>query len=396
VSTNRFHPVFWLGLVLTGACGFDPNGLGGGNRTPTGVTGTGAATGIGPATGSGGSGGVSTPGGRCSNWSDPDRVACGGDLYQGQGLPLDIHVMFDVSGSMATMDDGVTMRIDAVRGALGQFLADPDSVGLRVGIGYFGTQPLSCACTSCNPSDYATPAVALGELPGAAAKLTDSLAKQAPTGETPTGAALRGACSYAGAAKQANPGRDVVVLLVTDGIPQAPLSSQMGGCNPTLADANAAATECRSGAASIRTYVLGVGPSLANLNQIAVAGGTGHAYLVESGGAGAVLDALNAIRRDARIPCSLEIPKAPNGLSTVNLATVNVVYADASCKLTTFVNVKTAAGCDPQRGGWYYDDPARPTSIELCDASCAAVGAPGGELRVSVGCSTITIGAITR
>ena len=383
-------------VAMMAGCGFNPNGLAPNGSTGTGSgipTGTGSTSGGG--TGTGGSG-ATIPGTRCSNWTDPDRTPCVGELYQGQGLPLDIYVMFDVSGSMATMDDGVTMRIDAVRAALKQFLGDPASAGLRVGLGYFGTQPLSCACTSCNPSDYATAAVPLTTLPAGAAMLTGSLAAQAPTGETPTGAALRGACSYANVAKQATPGHAMVVLLVTDGIPQAPLSSQMGGCNPTLADANAAAASCLAGATSIRTYVLGVGPSLANLNQIAVAGGTGRAYLVENGGAAGVLEALNAIRKDAMIPCSLEIPKAPNGLATVNLATVNLVYADASCKLSTIVNVKTAAGCDPQQGGWYYDDPARPTSIELCDASCAAVGAPGGELRVSVGCSTITIGAIIR
>jgi hypothetical protein len=328
---------------------------------------------------------------QCS-WEDTTN-ACTGALYHGQALPLDVYILFDESGSMATMDDGVTMRIDAVRNAVTTFLRDPASAGISVGIGYFGTQPLSCACTSCNANDYATPAVPLGALPGAANALATSLAAQAPTGETPTGAALRGACTYANRAKQAQPGHAVVILLVTDGIPQAPLSAQAGGCNPTLADANQAAASCFAGANSIRTYVLGVGPSLSNLNQIASAGGTGHAYLVENAGSAGVLAALGAIRQDAMIPCSLGIPTTSSGLG-VDLSTVNVVYADANCTLTTFVNVKTVSGCDPQRGGWYYDDPTRPSSIELCPASCQAVGAPGGELQLSVGCSTITVGAV--
>jgi len=293
---------------------------------------------------------------------------------------------------MATMDDGKTMRIDAVRSAVSTFLRDPNSAGVSVGIGYFGTQPLSCACTSCNPNDYATPAVPLGELPGAAQTLVSSLNAQAPTGETPTGAAIRGACTYANRAKQAQPGHAVVILLVTDGIPQAPLTTNAGGCNPTLTDANEAAASCFSGATSIRTYVLGVGPSLANLNQIATAGGTGHAYLVENGGSAGVLAALGAIRQDAMIPCSLGIPSSSGHI--VDLQTVNLVYADANCGLSTLVNVKTASGCDPQRGGWYYNNPSSPSSIELCPSSCTAVGAPGGELRLSVGCTTITVGAV--
>jgi hypothetical protein len=231
--------------------------------------------------------------------------------------------------------------------------------------------------------------VGIGALPGSASALIASLAKQAPTGETPTGPALRGACLYANQARQA--GRGIAILLVTDGVPQAPLTSMAGTCNPTLADATAAASACFSGASPVRTYVLGVGPSLGNLNQIAAAGGTSKAYLVESGGASGVLAALGNIRKDAMIPCSLEIPKGPNGTATVDTSTVNVVYANASCALTTLLNVKTIAGCDPQGGGWYYDDPTRPTSIQLCQASCSAVSAPGAQLRVSVGCSTVVI-----
>jgi hypothetical protein len=376
------------GMLAVAGCSFAPSPSGDRpGAPPPDFDGIGGA----PATGNPGvTPGIDAGASMCS-WDDA-KQACAGALYHGQALPLDVYVLFDESGSMATMDDGVTMRIDAVRGAVSTFLRDPNSAGISVGIGYFGTQPLACACTSCNPTDYATPAVPLGVLPGAAPALVASLAGQAPTGETPTGAALRGACTYAGRAKEAQPGHAVVILLVTDGIPQAPLSTQAGGCNPTLADANQAAAACFSGTTPIRTYVLGVGPSLSNLNQIAAAGGTGHAYLVENGGSAGVLAALAAIRQDAMIPCSLGIPTAG---AQIDLQTVNLVYADANCGLTTFVNVKTAGGCDPQRGGWYYDDATRPRSIELCPASCTTVAAPGGELRLSVGCATITVGAVT-
>lgn len=365
-----------------------------------------AAPGSGGATTSGnrpGSGGTPASGnwtgadaavGLC-NWAgNPDFAACGGAYYQGQALPLDVYIMFDESGSMATMDDGKTMRIDAVRAAVDQFLQDPSSAGLSVGIGYFGRQPLSCACTSCNASDYATPAVPIGALPGAAAGLESSLAGQQPTGETPTGAAIRGACTYASAHKAAVPGHAVVILLVTDGVPEAPLTAHAGGCNPTLADAQSAAISCFSATTPVRTYVLGVGPSLDNLNQIASSGGTGHAYLVENAGTAGVLQALATIRQDAMIPCSMALPTAASGLR-VDPAKVNLVYADGTCAFSTLQYVKAPAACDPQSGGWSYDDPANPTTIELCPASCAAVGAPGAQLRVSVGCATIGIGAVT-
>jgi len=131
------------------ACTWDPpartgtSGAGvGGHRSGTGSGGTGVAV-TNPPT---------NTGDRCI-FSDPDRIDCGGKLYSGQGITPDIYVVFDVSGSMATKDDGTNERIDQVRGALGAFLNDPASAGIGVGIGYFGTQPLSCACTSCNPAD---------------------------------------------------------------------------------------------------------------------------------------------------------------------------------------------------------------------------------------------------
>ena len=378
--------VSWCAALTSAfACTWDPPA-----RTGTSVQGGGGRT------GGGGPGGIGvtvtqppTMGDRCI-FSDPDRIDCGGQLYSGQGITPDIYVVFDVSGSMATKDDGTNMRIDQVRAALLTFLNDPAGAGIGVGIGYFGTQPLSCACTSCNPADYSTPAIQIAPLPGQLPALSASLAAAAPTGETPTGAALRGSCSYATAYKQAHPGHDVVLLLVTDGEPQAPLTSRNGGCNPTLADATAAASTCLQGAVTIRTYVLGVGPSLQNLNQIATAGGTSQAYLAANAGGTEILAQLNQIRKDASIPCTLQIPQA-SGSMPIDLHTVNVVSADANCKTTTIGNVASASACNAQLGGWYYDPPTQPTKIQLCDVSCAAVSAPGSDLRVSVGCATTII-----
>jgi von Willebrand factor type A domain len=380
----------WCGAATSLlACTWDPPA-----RTDT-TSGPGAGFGGRTAgTGAGGTGvSVTNPptntGDRCI-FSDPDSIDCGGKLYSGQGITPDIYVVFDVSGSMATKDDGTTERIDQVRGALLTFLNDPASAGIGVGIGYFGTQPLSCACTSCNPADYSTPAIPIAPLPGQLSALTTSLNAAAPTGETPTGAALRGSCGIAVAYKQAHPGHDVVLLLVTDGEPQAPLTSRNGGCNPTLADATAAASTCLQGAVTIRTYVLGVGPSLQNLNQIAAAGGTTQAYLAANAGGTEILAQLNQIRKDAAIPCTLQIPQ-PSGSTPINLHTVNVVSADASCKTTTIGNVADASSCNATLGGWYYEPPTQPTKIKLCDTSCTQVQAPGTDLHVTVGCATTII-----
>jgi hypothetical protein len=63
------------------------------------------------------------------------------------------------------------------------------------------------------------------------------------------------------------------------------------------------------------------------------------------------------------------------------------VYGDASCAMTTFVKVESVSACAGS-GGWYYDDPLKPAAVKLCDSTCQQVSAPGGQLRISVGCQT--------
>jgi hypothetical protein len=307
---------------------------------------------------------------------------CATQGYEGESLPLDIFIMFDQSGSMLADVGGVT-RLSAIRLAAEQFLRDPKSAGIGVGIGYFGTQPIGSA--SCSEQDYRTPQV---EITLDHEAVLSSLAGRVPTGETPTGAAIRGSCSYAQAHKTENPSHAVVILLLTDGEPKAPVTCQSGTCCPTLADAVDAAEECRTGVPAIRTYVLGVGPFLENLAQIARAGGTNQAYLVGDRDVSTnVLAALNAIRADATIPCQIKLPEPFDG-QTLDYGKVNVAYQDPSCALTTMYYVEQLELCDPAQGGWYYDDPAAPSSVELCPSSCDQVSTPGGRLALTVGCQT--------
>jgi hypothetical protein len=166
------------------------------------------------------------------------------------------------------------------------------------------------------------------------------------------------------------------------------MSCSSGACCPTLDDAVEAAAECRNGDQSIRTYVLGVGPFLDNLQQIARAGGTDHAYLIgDQDVEQQVLEALDAIRGAASIPCEVKLPE-PTGGAPLDYGLVNVAYQDSSCALTTLYNVPSATSCDAKAGGWYYDDPAEPTSVKLCGPSCDLVSAPGGRLAFTVGCET--------
>jgi hypothetical protein len=309
-------------------------------------------------------------------------AVCAAQAYEGEAIPLDIYIMFDQSGSMLNDVGGLT-RLDAIERATKTFLRDEASAAISVGVGYFGFQPIGQ--TSCSPDDYAVPSV---EVTLDHEAVLRSLAEREPIGETPTGAAIRGGCGYARDLKRSNPGHSVVMLLLTDGEPKAPMSCAAGTCCPTLDDAVQAAADCRNDDVGVETYVLGVGPFLDNLQQIAQAGGTDHAYLIgDRDVEQQVLQALNSIRGAASIPCQLKLPDADAG-KTLNYGLVNVVYQDASCALAPIYNVPGPASCDADVGGWYYDDPAAPSSIELCGASCEGVSAPGGRLAFTVGCET--------
>jgi hypothetical protein len=361
-------------------------------------SGEGGASGTGSNASSGSAGGAdpSRPGGGSSgtpgNCTAPtDESGCVGELYKGETIPLDIYVMFDQSGSMLNKEEGGVTRMDAVRTAVGTFLKDPASAGMGVGIGYFGYQEIGH--TTCGPADYEREDVGVGPLPDNAQAIIDSLAERVPTGETPSGAAIRGACTYAKQWKEDHPGREVVILLVTDGEPQAPVTcgdKGTGPCCPTLDDAVMATTDCRTGSPALKTYVLGVGPFLDNLGKIATAGGSDMAYLVSGGDVSKkVLDALNRIRAAAQIPCELSIPTPPNG-HTVDLTRVNVVRTSSSCDTSVIGYRDGASRCDGN-GGWYFDDPSAPQKVVLCKKTCDDVSLPGEQLMFSVGCDRVSI-----
>jgi len=122
------------------------NGDGTGNNG-NGNTGTGAkATGGGPNLGNNLGGMSASSGGTTSVDNE-----CAGTLVQAERIPLDMYVMLDVSGSMTepTVGDTKVTKWQAVSSALNEFVSDPASDGMGIGIQTF---PLpderAPACTS--------------------------------------------------------------------------------------------------------------------------------------------------------------------------------------------------------------------------------------------------------
>lgn len=329
--------------------------------------------------GDGDFGGVNDDG-SCEGLSVGD--GCAGEVYEGEAVPLDLYLMFDQSGSMSTVVDEKTQatRIDVVRTAVEAFLQDEESIGMGAGIGYFGHQPLGE--TTCDPADYTNADVEIGALPGQEPALLSSLAEREPTGETPTGAAIRGACDYVSSYRVDHAGRNPAILLVTDGEPKAPLSKET--CEPTLDDAVVAAEECYQ-EKGIRIYVLGVGPSLTNLRVIAEAGGTEDAFLADLDNAQQVLEAFRAVRFAAQLPCELALSPDVTSGDGVDFSASTVAYLDFMCTYEPLVEVESAEACGEQ-SGWYFDEPSAPTKIVLCDVACGNVKSAGRQLFYSIGC----------
>jgi len=329
----------------------------------------------------------------------PDDTGCVGQAYEGENVPLDIFVMFDVSCSMSCPIDGAgccsanesppDSRIRPVRAAMEAFLRDPASAGISVGLGFFGDHQTSETSSPevCTVEAHADAAVEIAALPGNADPLVAAINAEEPQGGTPTHLAIAGACQHVQAWKADHPGRKTVILLATDGYPEA-------ACDANLNRAISAAADCYDNGNGIQTYVLGIDsnnnggtPSLALMDDVAVAGGTERAYLTDTQDVeGSMITALNAIRADAVIPCELTIPPPPAG-ETLNTNLINLGICDPNLEPVVTPRVDNAAACGDSNG-WYYDNPVTPETIHLCDVTCDTVSVPGSTLFFSVGCQT--------
>jgi hypothetical protein len=297
-------------------------------------------------------------------------------------IPINLYFAMDKSLSMNMVDRGSSVsRWIAVSAAMNTLLTEPMSAGLGAGIGFFPRA--SGAGVLCTAADYAFPVVPVGMLPGTAPSITRAIAAQTLASGTPTTPALNGAHIYVRTEQAAHGDRIAAVVLVTDGAPRQ--------CGSTVASTSAVAAAALTGSPPIKTYVLGVGPMLSNLNAIAQAGGTTQAYLVETGGEGALTAALEAIRTSA-LTCEYVLPERGGPMESFDVVNVTTT-AGANGTQTVVRQVTTAESCNGGRG-WFYDNPLAPdgpapTKIILCPASCdSVVHQARSHLDVEIGCAT--------
>lgn len=353
--------------------------------------------------------------------------ACLTETREAEQFGLDMLVMLDSSGSMAQQlpqsaaAAGAT-KWDAVREALAAFVLAEDSRELGVGLQYFPQRQTACdeplgLCADlsrvCSPSSpcpstsgpclplgsgcltdescdvqlYTTPAVAISSAPERGADIVASLEATVPSGDTPTGPALSGALAHAQAWALEHPERQVVTVLATDGFPTI--------CTPLeIPELAVLSLEAAQGPRPIKTFVVGVFSEAdlgrdgqARLDELAQAGGTERAFLIETGGnvSAELLAALETIRLSA-VGCEFGLQAG----AALDFERVNLKLSRDGAGAQLF-NADDAAGCERTANGWYYvrDAAGTPTRIEVCPEVCATLRQGTARLDLQVGCATL-------
>ena len=124
-----------------------------------------------------------------------------------------------------------------------------------------------------------------------------------------------------------------------------------------------------------------------NLNEIAAAGGTEKALIVDTTDPAQIgpdfEKTLDLIRGQA-LSCDLSLPAPPAG-KVLDIDAVNVILTDAAGGSSAIPYSKDCASGT----GWHYDDVTHPAQVQLCTASCdAAKARTSGKVQVVFGCAT--------
>jgi hypothetical protein len=261
--------VLSFGVMLFLACG-SPDKLGSGNGgggaagTPT-IKLDGSPAGSKGGSGGGGNSGI-TPTGDAN---------CGSTTSSTNHMPADVLLVLDRSGSMdysTTTDSncsggaGCTARWPALTSAVDATLtstAGSISWGLKL---YSTPGGSNCAVD---------PGVEVPISSGSVSAIQSQIGGVSPQNNTPTAQAIDAATAYLKTVTDPN---NKVILLATDGEPNCKpgSSSQTTNVDGTLT----AITNAK--AAGFPVYVIGIGPSVGNLDNFASAGGTGHYYPASS------------------------------------------------------------------------------------------------------------------
>jgi hypothetical protein len=270
-------------------------------------------------------------------------------------------------------------RWTVMQPALESFFASADSSGLWAGISFFGRN------NSCSADAYEKPDSEIALLPAASTNLKAVIDQQTPSGYTPTYASMKGALTHADTWASQHENQQVVLVYATDGYPL--------GCDDPMNTIDQAANLAKAaydGKNAIRTYVLGVGPNLTDLNKIASAGGTEQAMFIDTTKdfTADLAKRLDEIRNAVAIDCVYKVPDPPAGQNFDGR--VNVDYTSGTGAVA-HVGYNDAADC---KEGWQYTD-ASAQEIKLCGTTCDTVKSDTkAKIDVLYGCTTVNVGDV--
>lgn len=309
---------------------------------------------------------------------------CSSAVSEAAITPVNMLFVVDRSGSMAGA------KWDGATGAMSDFFSATSSAGIKAALEFFplssgattgdGCAPNKSSCSSTPCSNPMVPSGTLTAATGASDPQETALLKGitdvgAPSGGTPTSAALSGALSWAKTSHTAKPSELYVVILITDG-------------EPTWCDTDNDAIAALAGTAytddDTLTFTISLdGSDTAALDKIALAGGTQEALVVTGGDTAAVSASLTAALQkiaNSTVSCTIKLPN--QGAFDPTGATVT--FTPSSGSPSALTQAANAAACG---AGWYYDDPANPASMTLCPSTCATVQADtGGKLGIEIAC----------
>jgi hypothetical protein len=326
--------------------------------------------------------------GSAANAPGPSAQSCAKKTAKAMLQPVYLAFAFDVSGSMGKGDKpwhDRKLKWDPVVAATKSFLEDAKSDGLSASMTFFPAD--GGESTRCDADSYRKPDVAMQALPSQKfADAIDAIGMQDWRGGTPTLFVVEGVFDQIAQARSGNSGRYALVL-VTDGYPQDCDDDEIGSVAKLV----------KMHAADTPTYVIGVtNPPLpdapdvtTNLSEVAKAGGTEKAYLINTGNpTETVADFKTTIEniRGASLSCNLPIPAPPAGQS-FDKKKVSVKYTSGS----HVSPLNYAADCTAA-DGWHYDDPSAPKEIVLCPERCRSVQADANaELSVDFECEEVIV-----
>ncbi len=367
---------------------------------------------------------ISEPASEASPVSDGECAASSVETSQ---VDVVLSFAFDVSASMGSHVEPYysrAMKWDPVVAATKAFFADPSSEGVSATLTFFPSEGAPSVASSgldadadtdllsqliagvlaggalaagggaaCTPVDYATPNVEVTPLPSTSFAAAIDAVTPADDAQwrlgTPTGPALEGTIQMIRDLQQQDANSKYVIVLVTDGDPAL--------CDPATDSIDTVAGIARAVADEIPTYVIGVANPVTtaqpnppddtgNLHQIAEAGGTDQAFIIDTNDpvqTSADFRTVIETIQEKSFACALEIPPPPAG-QVFNKEKVNVNYVNTMGE-TPFVYDPSCT----EQFAWYYDDVDNPTVIQMCDAVCEAIKADNqnqGSLNVEFGC----------